>query len=154
MPADRPQIRTVLGKDLHVIAPGVDDVDGVFLPEVDQHRDRLEKLPFAGATASSGFDEVPLGIELLDARILRIGDVEPFVSVEWHEADPTERFPAVTLEIELPLAGSGLAPGLKELAGGVIDLEAPIGPVQHPEVAVGVDRDVGGEVRPSRRWSF
>ena len=70
MPADRPQIRAVPGKDLHVVTSGVDDVDGVLLPEVDQDRHRLEKLPLTRATAPPGPDEVPLGIELLDARIL------------------------------------------------------------------------------------
>ena len=86
-----------------------------------------------------GPDEVPLGIKLLDARILRVSDIEPFVGVEWHEADTTQRFPVVTLEIELPLARSGLTPGPKQLPVGVIDLKVTIGRVQNPEVAARVD---------------
>src|SRR5262249_26475386 len=131
-----------------------------------RHADREEELAVARARAPPGGEERPARVELLDAGVPRIRDVDVPVPVGRHAAHGDEREHAGRdLEIELSVARARAPPGGEEGASSIelldafvqrirdADVPAPLGRHADREEELSVARaraPPGGEERPAR----
>ena len=106
------------------------------------HRDAVRsiELPVAGTAIAPLGDEVAARVELLDAMVVGVGDVEVAADVDGDAARI----------VELPVPVAGILPPLIEKGPGVGELlDTLVGPVGHIDLTGAVDSDVVGRVESS-----